>query len=112
MKNTLRIAATLLLLCLIGGAFAACTKTLSGTYRTDEVLGSYTELKFSGSKVTINVYAVGTLASGTECTYELKDTSIVITVPDGESAALSGELAFSENDDGCLKIGVLTFHTA
>ena len=29
MKNTLRIAATLLLLCLIGGAFAACTKTLS-----------------------------------------------------------------------------------
>ena len=84
----------------------------TGTYRTDEVLGSYTELKFSGSKVTINVYAVGTLASGTECTYELKDTSIVITVPDGESAALSGELAFSENDDGSLKIGVLTFHKA
>lgn len=109
MKKRLCAISVLLLLCLIGGVFASCGKTLSGTYQTEKVLETYTELKFSGSKVTISVYAVGAQVSSVECTYELKDTSIVITVPDGENAPLSGEMSFEKTDD-TLKIGALTFH--
>ena len=47
-----RIIALALVLCLTLCFFASCGSTLSGTYKSAEVFGSYTSLKFSGSKVT------------------------------------------------------------
>ena len=103
-----RIIALALVLCLTLCFFASCGSTLSGTYKTAEVFGSYTSLKFSGSKVTIKAYGAGNAVSSGEAKYAIKDGTITITVTDGESS-LSGDLAFAKNDDGSIKIGLLTF---
>ncbi len=103
-----RIIALALVLCLTLCFFASCGSTLSGTYKTAEVFGSYTSIKFSGSKMTIKAYAAGNEITSAEAKYKIKDGTITITVTDGESS-LSGDLAFTKNDDGSIKIGILTF---
>ena len=103
-----RIIALALVLCLTLCFFASCGSTLSGTYKTAEVFGSYTSLKFSGSKVTIKAYVAGAEVTSAEADYAIKDGTITVTVTNGESA-ISGDLAFEKNDDGSIKIGLLTF---
>ena len=103
-----RIIALALVLCLTLCFFASCGSTLSGTYKTAEVLGSYTSLRFSGSKVVIKTYVAGNEVTSAEAKYKIKDGTITVTVTDGESA-ISGDLAFTKKDDGSIKIGLLTF---
>lgn len=103
-----RIIAAALVVCLTLCVLCACGSTLSGTYKTAEVFGSYTSIKFSGSKMTIKAYVAGKEVSSGEAKYAIKDGTITITVTDGESS-LSGDLGFTKNDDGSIKIGLLTF---
>ena len=109
MKLYTRITATVLLLALALTVLAACGNSLSGTYKTDSVMESYTSLTFSGNKVTIKVFALGAEVSSAEGTYKLSDGSINITLGEGESSDLSGDLSFTKNEDGSIKIGMLTF---
>ena len=103
-----RIIAFALVVCLTLCVLCACGNTLSGTYKTAEVFGSYTSIKFSGSKMTIKAYVAGAEVTSAEAKYTIKDGTITVTVTDGESA-ISGDLAFAKNDDGSIKIGLLTF---
>ena len=98
----LAIALTLCLLC-------ACGNTLSGTYKTAELFGSYTSVTFSGSKLTISTFLAGNQVSTAKGTYKIEDGSITITLSEGESSELNGTLSFAKNDDGTIKIGLLTF---
>lgn len=106
---TKRIIAAVLVLSLALCVLCACGTTLSGTYKTADVFGSYTAVTFSGSKITIKAFLAGNEVSSAEGKYKIEDGSITITLNEGEESDLSGSLAFAKNDDGSIKIGLLTF---
>ncbi|MBQ7011358.1 MAG: hypothetical protein IJN63_06595 [Clostridia bacterium] len=108
MKAT-RIIAAALVLAMAICVLCACGNNLSGTYKTAELFGSYTSVSFSGSKLTISTFVAGNQVSSAKGTYEIKDGSITITLNEGESSDLSGTLSFAKNEDGTIKIGLLTF---
>lgn len=58
--------------------------------------------------MTIKVFAPGAKISYAEGTYKLSKGSINITLIEGEGSELSGDLAFGENEDGSIKIGLMT----
>lgn len=90
-------------------SLVACGTKLSGTYETDSVLGSYVSYTFSGSKVTITTYALGTKVTSVEGTYKIDGNEITFTyAEDAETGdALTGTQTFEKTEDG-IKIGILT----
>lgn len=86
---------------------------LNGTYKTDEVLGTYVSCTFSGSKVTCTTYVLGTKAIETTGTYEINGDEITFTWENSEDSkdAVSGTQTFEKTDDG-IKIGVQTLKKA
>lgn len=89
-------------------SLVACGNKLKGTYKTEEVFGSYVSYTFDGSKVTVKTYVLGTKALEFEGTYEInKDgDEITITYGDAEETddVISGTQTF-EKGDGYIKIG-------
>lgn len=89
-------------------SLAACGNKLKGTYKTEEVFGSYVSYTFDGNKVTVTTYVLGTKALELEGTYEInKDgDEITITYSDAENTddVISGTQTF-EKGDGYIKIG-------
>lgn len=93
-------------------SLVACGNKLSGTYKTDSVLGSYMSYTFDGDKVTFEVVAAGISTVKIDGTYKIDGEKITLTWGDETSdKALSGELDFEKTDDG-IKIGILELKKA
>lgn len=89
-------------------SLAACGNTLKGTYKSDEIAGSYTTYTFDGDKVTVTAYLLTMKVMEVQGTYEInKDgNEITFTYGEGEDTgdAPTGTVAF-EKGDGYIKIG-------
>ena len=110
MKNIVKVVAVVMAIAIVACVLASCGKLLSGTYKTDSVLGSYVSYKFSGNKVKIETYAVGTLVTTEEATYKIADGNIEFTYTDtgdGTTAKRTITESFEENGN-TIKIGVIT----
>ena len=110
MKKTIRIIAVAMVAVMLCLCLASCGKTLSGLYKSPEVLGTYTTYKFSGSKVTAEAYVAGVkVTDGSfEGKYAIKDGEITFTYEiNGEEKSLTQ--SFEELDDGSIKIGIVTY---
>lgn len=93
-------------------SLVACGNKLSGTYKTEEKLGSYMSYTFDGDKVTCKLVAAGITAATLEGTYKIDGDKITLTWNSDEiDGALAGELDFTKTDDG-IKIGVLELKKA
>ena len=117
MKNTvLKIVALMLVAVMACVTLASCGKKLSGEYYMGDknITKSYTTYVFSGSKVTVDVYLLGNKVGSEsfEGNYSIKDGEITITWKDAEGEEKSNTQTFEENEDGSIKIGVLTFNKA
>lgn len=108
MKTTKIILASIMAIILCLG-LASCAKKLSGTYSA-EVLGSGAEYKFSGSKVTISIKALGASVAEVEGKYSIDGDKITFEFEseDEEVKKYSGTFDFKEEDDS-IKIGVITY---
>lgn len=94
-------------------SLVACGSKLSGTYKTEEKLGSYASYTFSGSKVTFTTYVLGNKVGEATGTYKIDGNEITFTWDNGGDSedAVSGTQTFEKTDDG-IKIGVLTLKKA
>ena len=109
MKKTIRIIAIAMIAVMLCGCLASCGKTLSGEYRTKEVMGSYTAYIFDGNKLTVNSYVLGNKVSegSYEATYKIDGSEITITRGDKDNS-VTETLTFEEFEDGSIKIGLVT----
>lgn len=112
MKNTVKIIALLLLVCMLGATLVACGTKLDGTYSTGTVVAGV-DLTFDGDKVTIAIKAAGIQLASTEGTYSIDGDKITFEFESekDEVKKYNGTFDFEkiENDDGSetIKIGVL-----
>ena len=109
MKNTVRVIAVVLLICMLGLTLVSCGKKLSGTYSA-EVIGSGAEYEFSGSKVTITIKALGAEIASAEGKYSIDDNKITFEFEseDDDVKKYSGTFDFEEGDD-YIKIGIVKY---
>jgi len=111
MKNIVKVVAVVMAIAIVACVLASCGKMLSGTYKSDSLLSSYVQYKFSGNKVTIETYAVGVLATSSEATYKIADGKITFTYTekdsDGSTTKREVTEAF-EQDGDTIKIGAVT----
>ena len=115
-KTVIKIVAVLMIAIVACAALASCSKKLSGEYYLGDktITKSYTTYVFSGSKVAVSVYLLGNKVGDDsfEGKYSIKDDEITITWKDAEGEEHSTTQTFVENDDGSIKIGVLTYKKA
>ena len=110
MKNTVRIIAALLLVCMLGMTLVACATKLDGTYSAT-IAGTGVDLTFDGDKVTIAFKAVGFQLASAEGTYSIDGDKITFAFEseDEDVKEYNGTFDFEkiENDDGSetIKIG-------
>lgn len=113
-KNIVRVLALVLIAAALCTVFASCGKKLSGSYSA-EVLGTGATMEFKGSKVTTTYKALGQIVYTVEGTYEIEDNKITITY-EGDKAEeakdYAGTFDFVENEDGSIKIGLITYKKA
>ena len=109
MKNTVRVIAVVLLICMLGLTLVSCGKKLSGTYSA-EVIGSGAEYEFSGSKVTITIKALGAEIASAEGKYSIDDDKITFEFEseDDDVKKYSGTFDFEEGED-YIKIGIVKY---
>ena len=109
MKNTVRVIAVVLLICMLGLTLVSCGKKLSGTYSA-EVIGSGAEYEFSGSKVTITIKALGAEIASAEGKYSIDDNKITFEFEseDDDVKKYGGTFDFEEGDD-YIKIGIVKY---
>lgn len=106
MKTSLRIMAVALAVLMLALVVASCGTTLSGTYKTDSILGSDATMKFSGSKVTVTGKVLGGLSeTSTTYKYSIKDDKITFTDDDGKETTQS-----FEKGDGFIKVGGVKYN--
>ena len=110
MKKTIRFIAIAMIAVMLCVSLASCGKTLSGEYRTEELMGTYTSYIFKGNKITKNSYVLGNKVSDAsyEGTYKIDGSEITITYGDKDNSKTE-TLTFEELDDGSIKIGVITY---
>ena len=109
MKKTIRVLALVMALSMVLVVFAACGKTISGTYAA-EVLGTGATYEFKGSKVTVTYKALGVVGFEAEGTYKIKDDKITFTFEsdDEDAKDYNGTFDFEEGDD-YIKIGIVKY---
>lgn len=107
MKNTMKVLALVMALVVVTGVLASCS-SISGTYGTDEILGSGATYTFKGSKVTITTKILG-FEKSFEGSYKIKDGMITFTFENSEADEYSGEFSF-EKGDGYIKIGGVKYN--
>ena len=114
MKKSVRIIALCVVAVMVCLALASCGKTLSGEYYMGDktITKSYTTLNFKGNKVTVDAYVLGNkvTAESYEAKYEIKDGNITMTWKDANGEEKSSTQTFVENEDGSIKIGVVTYN--
>lgn len=104
MRKSAKILSFLLVVVVLMFTLASCGSRLSGTYETDEVLGSKTSYTFDGNEVTIKITIIGVSTELTG-TYAIEDDEITFTFGEDEDAkTYSGTHSF-EKGDGYIKIG-------
>lgn len=94
---------------LVVGAMAlltACGSSLSGTYKTDEVLTAYQTYTFEKDSVTVKTFLAGYKVLEFEGTYEISDDEIILSfeVDQDTGDALTGTQSFEKTESG-IKIG-------
>ena len=103
MKNLIRIASLVLVVAMVAVLFTSCGNTLKGTYKSEEVFGSYVEYSFeTDGSVTVKGSAFG-LGAEIEGTYELgknEEGESIITFTFGEEGTkYAGEHSFLKGKD-------------
>ena len=115
-KSVLKIVALLMVAVVALTALASCGKKLSGEYYMGDktLTKSYTQYTFSGSKVSVDTYLLGSRVGDDsyEAKYSIKDGEITLTWKDANGEDKTLTQTFEELDDGSIKIGVLTFKKA
>ena len=106
-KTFVRITAVALLVTMLVCTLASCGG-LSGTYST-EVFGSGASYTFKGSKVTIDVKALGSVVATFEGKYKVDGDKITFTFEDEDAKEYSGEFTFEKGDD-YVKIGLIKYN--
>ncbi|MBR7112088.1 MAG: hypothetical protein IKC75_04115 [Clostridia bacterium] len=113
MKTFARILALTLVAVMLCGTLAACGGVPSGEYYAGDkdTTKSYTLYSFSGSKVTFSTYVLGEkIDSATlEGKYKVDGDEIIFTWIDANGKETTDTKAFAKNEDGTLKIGLLTY---
>lgn len=120
MKKMTKILALVLVLSMVCVIFAACSKTISGTYKAalgnTSIVGGETVYKFSGKKVTISVTAgIAGFEKTTdfEGTYEIKKNdegkmTITFTFEADDADKYNQTVSFEETDNG-IKLGGIEY---
>ena len=113
MKKFVRILCLTLVAVMLCATLASCGGVPSGKYTNGDtaVTKSYTQYEFSGSKFVFTTYLLGNKVDATsyEGKYKVDGEEITFTWEDSEGKEQSNTVAFAKNDDGSLKIGVLTY---
>ena len=116
MKKTTKIIALALVLVTLVCVLASCGKKLSGEYYVGdkEFTKSYTSYTFKGSKVKVEVYALGNKVTGDsfEAKYSIKDGEITFTWEDADGNEKTNTQTFEELEDGSIKIGLIKYTKA
>ncbi len=107
MKKTIRVAALVMALLMVGMMFVACGKTLSGEYSA-EIAGTGASFEFSGKNVTITSKIGGAEIYSADGTYEIEDDKITFSFENSEAKEFSGTFDFEEGDD-YIKIGIVKY---
>lgn len=112
MKKTIKIAALLLVLSMTVFMFAACGKTLSGTYKADAIVAS-TTIEFNGKSYKSVTDAVIGNNIVEEGKYEIDEDAGTITFTyevDGEEKTRTEDFVEgTEGDEEYIKIGVVKY---
>lgn len=113
MKNFVRVMSVMLVVAMLAVTLVACGGVPSGTYVNGdtEYTKTYTQYTFKGSKVTFTSYAFGNKveAASYEGKYKVDGDEITFTWEDSEGKEQSNTVTYAENEDGSLKIGMLTY---
>ena len=112
MKTMKRVLALALAVVMVF-ALASCSKKLSGTYASGEVLGSGVVYNFKGRDVTITTKVLGCekVFAGTYEIYEDEKGAekIKFTFEDSDASKYSGSFSFSEGENS-VTIGGVTYN--
>jgi uncharacterized lipoprotein YehR (DUF1307 family) len=111
--KTMKRVLSLALVVVMVFALVSCSKKLSGTYASGELLGSGVTYTFKGSDVTITTKVLGfekTFAGEYEI-YEDDNGAekIKFTFEDSDASKYSGSFSFSEGDNS-ITIGGVTYN--
>lgn len=107
-KTFVRIAAVAVLVVMLACSLVACGG-LSGTYATDETLGSGVSYTFKGKEVTIEVKVLG-FTTELVGEYSIDDDKITFTFDEDEEDASKYEGSFDfEKGDDYIKIGGIKY---
>lgn len=101
MKKTLKIASLMLVLVMTVFVFASCATRLSGTYKSDSILGSTTTIEFSGKNYKSVTDALIGNNIVEEGTYAIDEEAGKITFTfeqDGEEATRTSSFSQGEED--------------
>ena len=113
MKKSIRILAVAMVAIMLCLCLASCGKTLKGEYYFGDMdtIKSYTIYKFSGNKVTCEVYLLGKKVGDDsfEGKYSIKDGEITFTWEDEDGEEKSDTVTFEEKEDGSIKIGLVEY---
>ena len=113
MKKFARILALTLVAVMLCATLASCGGVASGDYYfgDKDTIKTYTMYSFSGNKVTFSSYVVGEkIDSATrEGKYKVDGDEIIFTWTDAEGKESTDTQSFAENEDGSIKIGLVTY---
>ncbi len=113
MKKFVRILCLALVAVTLCATLASCGGVKSGEYYNGDktVTQTYTVYTFSGSKFSVASYVAGEKLDSltVEGKYKVDGDEIVFTWKDSEGNEKTDTKAFAENEDGSIKIGLLTY---
>ena len=110
MKNFARVLCLALVAVVLVATLAACSGGVAnGTYKSPELLGSYTQYVFEGKNFTLESFALGTKVDSATVsgTYQVNGNEITFTVEiDGQSTSTTHTF---EQKDGAIVIAGITY---
>ena len=116
MKAFVRVMSVALIVSMLAVMLVSCGGVPSGKYIAGDttVTKSYTQYEFSGSKFVFTTYALGNKvdALSYEGKYKVKDGNITFTYKNADGEEKSDTVTYVKNDDGSIKIGLVTFTKA
>lgn len=113
MKKFARILALTLATVMLMATLASCGGVSSGDYYAGDkdTIKTYTMYSFSGNKVTFSSYLLGQKVDSAtlEGKYKVDGDEIIFTWVDADGKEITDTQSFAENEDGSIKIGLLTY---
>ena len=110
-KSTVKILAVIFLAATLCTVITSCASTLSGEYYSGDKTNtmSYTSYVFSGERVVYSEYLAGFLFNTYEAEYIIKNGNITLNWTDSKGEHKTKTQAFSELEDGSIRIGAVTY---